>query len=132
MRTNKLYIFRGLPGSGKSTEAKKIGCIVLEPQDNWFIQNGKYKWIKEKAHVAENNSILLLQCIMNIGYDVAVAEILPRLEDIYKYIDVAKSFNYNYEVIDLKISPQLSYERNIHNVNFEDIKHYDEIWEDWK
>ena len=39
---NTLYILRGLPGSGKSTMALKIGGLVFST-DDFFIKDGKYK-----------------------------------------------------------------------------------------
>jgi len=43
MKDRKLFILRGLPGSGKSEKAKQlVGNGVIHSTDNFFIRDGKY------------------------------------------------------------------------------------------
>lgn len=46
-----LRIVRGLPGSGKSTFAKKFGVAHFEA-DMYHIQDDEYKWIGSRTKLA--------------------------------------------------------------------------------
>jgi len=48
-----LYLLRGLPNSGKSTLAKSIGGIHIEA-DQYFMENGEYKFDGSKIKLAHN------------------------------------------------------------------------------
>ena len=49
----ELFLIRGLPGSGKSTLAKSIGGIHIEA-DQYFMENGEYKFDGSKIKLAHN------------------------------------------------------------------------------
>ena len=49
----ELILLRGLPGSGKSTLAKTIGGIHIEA-DQYFMENGEYKFDATKIKLAHN------------------------------------------------------------------------------
>lgn len=130
-RTKILYIFRGLPGSGKSTAAKKIGCIVVEPQDQWATRNGTYYWIKEEAEIAAEKSAKLVECAMNIQYDIAIAEVLPKLKYLDPYLYLAKKYDYKVKVVDMKISVEDAFKRNTHDVPKDSLQEFLDEWEDY-
>jgi predicted kinase len=131
MRTKKLYIIRGLPGAGKSTEANKLGCLVIEPQDQYSIQNGKYKWRIEDVEEADWAALEIVKTAMVHELDVAIAEVLPKLKDIEPYLLLAEEYDYTVEVHDLKISIEKSRDRGSHNVPEEDTTQMFAEWEDW-
>ena len=130
-RSKILYIFRGLPGSGKSTAAKKVGCIVVEPQDNWATRDGQYNWTKEETMVATGRSISLVESIMKLEYDVAIAEILPQLKDLDPYLDLADYYKYTPRIYDLKITIDEAFSRNTHDVPKAHLQEYARMWEDY-
>jgi len=53
---NRLYIMRGLPGSGKSTEALWIGGLTFS-KDDFFMTYGAYKFDIERARKAMDEGI---------------------------------------------------------------------------
>jgi len=49
----ELILLRGIPGSGKTTLAKTIGGIHIEA-DQYFMENGEYKFDATKIKLAHN------------------------------------------------------------------------------
>ena len=49
----ELFLLRGLPGAGKSTLAKTIGGVHIEA-DQYFVENGEYKFDATKIKLAHN------------------------------------------------------------------------------
>ena len=97
----KLYIIRGVPGSGKSTYVRKN---LLEHQwyeaDMYFIRpDGRYEfnprfikdahnWCRSKAHSA-----------MAEGEDVVVSNTFTRKWEMKEYLRMAEDLGYTVEVI---------------------------------
>ena len=132
MRSKILYIIRGLPGAGKSTEAHKIGCLVIEPQDHYSTQAGKYKWRIEEIEMADKAALEMIRTAMEHELDIAIAEILPKLDDIAPYLRLAKEYGYTAKVRDLKISIEESARRGTHKVPEADTTQMFAEWEDWE
>ena len=95
----KLTIIRGLPGSGKSTEARKLGCFHVEA-DMFLYENREYKFSQDKqkyAHVACRN---IVDAAMNEGvWEIVVSNTFTRLWEIEPYVALAKEYGYAVEVI---------------------------------
>ena len=131
MRTKKLYIFRGLPGAGKSSKAHKLGCLVIEPQDQYSIQDGKYKWRVENIGDADMAALEMVKTAMAHELDIAISEVFPKLKDIKPYLSLAEEYDYTVEVQDLKITIEESERRGIHKVPKADTAQMAADWEDW-
>lgn len=143
----KLTIFRGLPGSGKSTRARelsaKTGAIFIEP-DMLMMEKGKYKYTPEKFQEAIRRCEYLIQtltvndsceeCEM-LFPDIIYADVLPKLADVKRVIssvDIPVTIHSgSLEVIDCVISKRQSKERNNHNVKAQDIERMSRDWEPW-
>ena len=128
----KLIIFRGLPGSGKTTIANQMGTIVLSPADMYSVRDGEYKWTPEYSEKGKKFFNKIFDLCLKEKIDITIAEVLPTLESLYKYIDKAKEYDYDVEVRDLKISVDESFKRNTHGVPKEHIQIMSELWEDYK
>ena len=131
LRTKILWIYRGLPGSGKSTAARKHGCIVIEPQDQWATRDGVYDWREEEALIANNNAKDMVGRLMSLGYDIAIAETLPKKEDVHAYIELAEYHSYEVRVNDIKVTIDVAFERCVHGVPMEHLERMQKVWEDW-
>lgn len=141
---SKLIIFRGLPGSGKTTRARKIaeqtGAILIEP-DALMVQDGIYQYSPERYQEACFQCEAIIEMLtacdnpLNDGSvlvpDIIYADVLPRRADVQSIIDlfIVKP---NVIVFSRTITPEESLKRNRHNVRPEDIKRMAEQWEDWK
>lgn len=132
-----LYVFRGLPGSGKTTAANKLGCLVVSPQDMFAMRNGEYKWkevftdpkARDKARALAE--LTVMHCLSS-GCDIAVAEVLPKIKAVKKWENFAENFLANFVVTDLIISVEESLARNIHNVPENTIRSMADNFEPWE
>jgi hypothetical protein len=84
---SRLFLIRGVPGSGKTTYAKTLGVADHYEADMWFEQNGGYdpskikqahEWCRQKAVAA-----------MRDKRDVVVANTFTRLWEMKPYKDAA-------------------------------------------
>ena len=128
MRSKILYIYRGLPGSGKTTLAGTIGCIVINPCDDWGNQAGHHALDEQMIDTARTQSLGLLDYLLHNEYDVAVCEVLPNLEYLVPYLDIAAHHDYQVNIVTLKISPEESSSRNTHSVGDTLVAFYLDQW----
>lgn len=131
-----LHVFRGLPGSGKSTTARKLaeetGAILIEP-DSLLIRNGQYDYTPDRYRFAVNCAHIMVEVASEVGADIIYADVLPRRAEVrtIQSFLLCESV-YTLEVHDLKITPEESRKRNKHGVLPEDIERMSYLWEDWE
>jgi len=126
-----LHIIRGLPGAGKSTLAARLGCLVISPQDMYATRGGVYcfRVVQDVEALGWATKVALLA--MQPGLDLAIAEVLPRREDVAYWADLARRHGYEVRVTDLDITPDASDLRNTHSVPRPVIAAMAEAWEPW-
>ena len=133
-----LYIVRGLPGSGKSTFARelqaKTGALFVEP-DMFLTSDGKYNYTIMEWPKAEERAHRCLRVAVYGCADLIYADVLTRsasIEYLYSlaYPHPQPGF-YKMKVFTLKITPEESKKRNVHNVRHMDIDRMAREWEDW-
>lgn len=106
----KLFLIRGLPGSGKSTYAKSLGIYHVEA-DMFHMKDGKYCFDGSKAKDAHNWCQTSAWYAMQNNMDVVVSNTFTRLWEIEPYIEFAKKTGH--EVLVLKMVKNFG---SIHNV----------------
>jgi predicted kinase len=121
-----LTIVRGLPGSGKSTFAKSLGCFHLE-SDMYFINDGQYEWSGNKVKSAHEFTAKIAEQICLTNADLVVSNTFTQSWEFQKYIDLAKKYNYN-----LVIHRFNSQYGNVHNVPKESLDKMKNRFEDFK
>lgn len=131
-----LHVFRGLPGSGKSTAARKLaeetGAVLIEP-DSLLVRSGHYDYTPDRYRFAVNCAHIMVEVASELGADIIYADVLSRRAEV----KTIQSFLlcesvYTLKVYDLKITPEESQKRNKHNVLPEDIERMSSLWEDWE
>jgi len=86
---SRLFLIRGVPGSGKTTYAKTLGIADHYEADMWFEQNGEYDPAKIKlAHEWCQKRAL---AAMQAGRDVVVSNTFTRLWEMDFYKDAARN-----------------------------------------
>lgn len=125
------HIIRGLPGAGKSTLAARLGCLVISPQDMYATRGGEYRYREGQDVQALGWATKLATLALECGVDLAIAEVLPRREDVAYWARLAGRYGYEVRVTDLDITPALADCRNVHDVPRPVIDEMAETWQPW-
>lgn len=125
----KLYIIRGLPGSGKTTKALDI--IKLFPgtehyeADMWFLNSeGEYKFNSSElknAHAWCKDNVYKAMCE---GKSVIVSNTFVKRWEYMPYVELALEHNYEVEILVMS-----SAYKSIHGVPDEKIAQMKKSWE---
>lgn len=122
----KLTVIRGLPGSGKSTEAKKLNVFHIEA-DMFQMKNGKYCFDVNYQKRAHKLCHELVDEMLSTLSDVVVSNTFTQLWEMEPYLKTAKYYGAEVEVIRM----ETKYE-SIHNVPDEEYEKMRERFEDYK
>ena len=127
-----LYIFRGLPGAGKSKRAReladKLHCTLIEP-DAMLYQDDEYRYTPDRYDYAWNTCMRILEAMQesSLKPDVVFADVLPSASDIAEieamYGETAR------KITTLEIDLPTARRRNIHNVSEQDLRMMSELFE---
>ena len=125
MENVKLTIVRGLPGSGKSTYAKKLAGFNHFEADMFHMVDGEYKFnfnnIKASHEWCQNK---VKESLLN-GNNTVVSNTFTQLWEMQPYIDMAKELCIELNIVTLK-----EQYGNIHNVPEEIIEKMAERFEE--
>jgi predicted kinase len=95
-----ITIYRGAPGSGKSTRAKADGNKIIIEADQFFMVAGSYLYDKARGRDAREWCLSTVRYHLFRGEDVAVANTLLRQHQIEDYVWIARDFSAKIKVID--------------------------------
>lgn len=98
----ELLLIRGLPGSGKTTMAKKyaeVGYVHCEA-DQYFERDGVYKFDPAKLHAAHDDCLRRTVAAMDAGHPVVVANTFTRRWEMGPYLKAAKKRGINVRIIE--------------------------------
>ena len=120
-----LYIVRGLPGSGKSSLAKKVTELVYSADDFFTNKKGEYNFNAKLLGKAHEWCWGKVRDAMFIGAEaVAVANTFTQAWEAEKYYQIAEEYGYSVFVIECQNDFG-----NIHDVPQESIDAMKERWE---
>ena len=96
-------LIRGLPGSGKTTYAKKNfkNALLLEP-DMYFVRDYKYRFVLKKFHKANQWCFNAANSAVNNGMDVVVTGNFSKAKYVQDYINMCNRYGAPYKVIRMK------------------------------
>lgn len=94
-----LYLLRGLPGAGKSTLARQLGCTHFET-DSFFMVDGEYKFDPSKLKDAhkwcqnEVHNAMILNVTAGDHSDIVVSNTFTQDWEMEPYVELANSWGY--------------------------------------
>ena len=123
----KLILFRGPPGSSKSTSAAKMfpGVLLLE-NDMFHMRDGRYQWSKEKMPAAIAWCSSMVDNALAHGMDVVVANTFTQRRFIQSYKALAET--YGAEFIVYRCTGHF---QNVHGLSPEMVSGFEKSMEDW-
>jgi len=120
-----LYIVRGLPGSGKSSLAKKVTELVYSADDFFTNKKGEYNFNAKLLGKAHEWCWGKVRDAMFIGAEaVAVANTFTQAWEAEKYYQIADEYGYSVFVIECQNDFG-----NVHDVPQESIDAMKKRWE---
>jgi predicted kinase len=128
---NTLYLIRGLPGSGKSTEAKRLeatspGLFRHVEADMYFILGDEYIFDASKLKQAHEWCQSKTEEYLERGYNTIVSNTFTTLKEIKPYEEIAKRLSVKLEVYQMNNSF-----KNIHNVPEETLRKMKSRWQEY-
>jgi|ETNmetMinimDraft_19_1059907.scaffolds.fasta_scaffold18817_2 predicted kinase len=129
-------ILRGLPGSGKSTYARKHhGGAVICSADSFFVdEEGNYRF--QKLRIADAHQHCLnrfITAVLADERDVVVDNTNTCLWEYEKYILLGKKYGYSIRIIRMHADEsnlESLVVRNVHNVDRRTMRHMFDRFED--
>jgi len=120
-----LYIVRGLPGSGKSSLAKKVTELAYSADDFFTNKKGEYNFNAKLLGKAHEWCWGKVRDAMFIGAEaVAVANTFTQAWEAEKYYQIAEEYGYSVFIIECQNDFG-----NVHDVPQESIDAMKERWE---
>ncbi len=120
-------IFRGPPGGGKSTSAKRMfpGTLLLE-NDMFLISDDQYKWSKDRVRVGIDVCMKMTEMALENKSDVVVANTFTKRRYIAAYEKLAMKYGAKFEVYRCTGNYQ-----NVHGLTDEMVTSFKNAMEDW-
>lgn len=138
----ELVLVRGLPGSGKSTEANEavghnrlssIRCPRIVEADHYMFVDGKYEWHQSLVDLAHKWCFASAFWLLRKYDRIAVANTFIRRWQIVPYIEQARKFQIRVwlrEAAGNELPQSDLAQRNVHGVSVERIEQMMLEWED--
>ncbi len=96
-----ITLIRGLPGSGKSTEATRINVKHVEA-DMFFVKSEGYCFEGNKIKDAHAWCLSEAKYSLNRDEDVVVSNTFTRIEEMKPYIEASKLYGASLQIIECK------------------------------
>ena len=109
-------VLRGLPGSGKSTVAHKLGGTVVSADDLFETPEG-YKFDPARIGEAHNACFRSFVETVQAGHPTVVVDnTATMVAELAPYMLAAAAYGYQVKVLEVRCSVETALERNIHEV----------------
>ena len=119
-----LTLIRGLPGSGKTTFAKTLGCVYFSADDRMVDATGAYAFDPTKLADCHRGCQGDAESLLDRGESCAVANTFSCRWEIQPYRDLAARYGARLFVVDLFDANQSDFQlalRCVHGVPLETI-----------
>ncbi len=121
--TKSLTLIRGIPGSGKTTTAMKMGVAHIEA-DMFFDKNGEYCF--EGSKIKDAHAWCQSQVMFHLNQDksVVVSNSFVKIDEMKPYVEFCKKYGASLQIIECNGNY-----RSIHDVPDSTIEHMRRNWE---
>ena len=116
---NKLYIMCAFPGAGKGFWIdNNIPNAKVCSADHFFVgDDGVYRFNPGKLHAAHTSCQIKAHAFMKAGEaEVVIDNTNLATWQMQKYLDTAKEFGYEVEIIRITANPDVAFKRQQHGV----------------
>lgn len=128
---NHLYIIRGIPGSGKSTFARKLiakgMADVYYEADMFFKRNGTYQYDRSKLSQAHEWCQNQVMRALRQGKNAIVSNTFTTIPEILPYVRFCRTNHIPFQVVRLTTNFG-----SIHGVPVDAIDRMKDQFEDWR
>lgn len=123
----RLNLYRGIPGSGKTSAAQRMfpGVLLVE-NDMFHIHNGRYEWKAENMPKAINWCVSMVRTALANGMDVCVANTFTKRKFIEAYRKIAEEFGAEFTVYRC-----VGRFKNVHGLSDSMVAGFEKAMEDW-
>jgi len=112
----QVVVLRGLPGSGKSTVAHKLGGTVVSADDLFETPEG-YRFDPARIGEAHNACFRTFIEALQAGHPrVVVDNTNTMVAEIAPYMLAAGAYGYEAKILEVQCSVEMALERNVHEV----------------
>lgn len=123
---NQLILFRGLPGSGKSSLAKSL-CEDVWSADQYFERHGEYVFDSKELQLAHRwCQAHVEKSMIDETSTIGVANTFTQEWEMKPYFDLARKYNYRITTVILENRHE---GHNVHDVPSDKIKQMEDRFE---
>ena len=123
----RLNLFRGVPGSSKSTSAQRMfpGVLLVE-NDMFHMKDGHYQWSKENMPKAISWCVDMVRTALENGMDVCVANTFTKRKFVEAYKKIAEELGAEFHVYRC-----VGHFQNKHGLSEGMVAGFQKAMEDW-
>jgi len=123
----RLNLYRGIPGSGKTSAAQRMfpGVLLCE-NDMFHMHNGQYEWSKESMPKAISWCVSMVRTALENKFDVCVANTFTKRKFVEAYKKIAEEFGAEFYVYRCVGDFQ-----NVHGLSSSMVQSFKKAMEDW-
>ncbi len=125
--TKRVFVMQGVPGSGKSTRAKKIAdaveacdkTVVIVSADDFFVRLGGGTYAFDPSKISEAHKHCFRVFLRALAEDkdlVIVDNTNTSAIEIAPYMLAASSLGYDASIVRMRCAPDDAHARNTHGV----------------